>query len=144
VQVRLRHAPSAPVRPGTRARAWLVSVLSTSALLATTTNSFALEPLPTPGTEKVKTGFALMAGGAIATGVGVAIYVANENSGKTACTPCQESSWVLPAVLMGVGGAMFVTGATVFTIGLVQRSRAQAPTATLTIGPFGASARVSF
>ncbi|MBK9258800.1 MAG: hypothetical protein IPM54_03075 [Polyangiaceae bacterium] len=138
------HAQSTSVRPRTCVRAWIASSFLATAIVATATNSFALEPVPPPGGEKIKTGFALMAGGAIVTGVGVAIYVANENSGKSSCVPCAQSSWVLPAVLMGIGGAMFATGGTVFTIGLVQRSRATAPSATLMVGPLSVSARLSF
>ncbi|HRI72319.1 MAG TPA: hypothetical protein PK156_49130 [Polyangium sp.] len=119
--------------------------VTTISLLATSQQSFALEPLPHPGTNRIKTGFALMAGGVVTTGIGAAIYMANENSGKTACTACARSSWVLPTVLMSIGGAMFVTGGTFFTIGLVQNSSASAPaTATLNIGPMGASARFTF
>ena len=131
------------VRPRTFVRAWLVVFFSAMPFVATT-NSFALEPIRPPGQEKLTVGVALMAGGVVTAGLGAGIYVANENAGKSSCVPCSQSSWVLPAVLMGIGSAMFVTGGTVFTIGLVQRSRTVAPSATLTIGPFGASARLLF
>jgi hypothetical protein len=138
------HAQHAQVRPGTRARAWIVAFVTAAVLLSTSRNSFALEPVPPPGGPKIKTGFALMASGAVAGGIGAMIYVANENSGKSSCVPCSQTSWVLPTVLMGIGGAMFVTGGTFFTIGLVERSRATSPTASLSIGPLGASARILF
>jgi hypothetical protein len=139
-----RHAPDAPVRPGTHARAWLVSLLTASALVATTTDSFALEPPPNPGKAKIVTGAGLMFAGAAAILFGGVIYYANENSGKSACTPCQESSWVLPAVLVSVGGATFFAGGIVFGIGQVERSRAAPPTVALRVSPFGASARLTF
>lgn len=132
------------VRLGTNIRAKAIAFVLTIALLTIPKVSLALEPPPPKGGPKIKTGVGLMVIGTIATGFGAAIYVANENSGKTSCTACAKSSWVLPTVLMGLGGAMFVTGGTIFTIGLVEKSRGSAPTATLHLGPFGASARVLF
>lgn len=122
----------------------MIPIVAAIALLTISTPAAALEPPPPKGGPKIKTGFALMASGMVAGGFGAAIYVANENSGKTACTACAKSSWVLPTVLMGLGGAMFVTGGTVLTIGLVENSRNSAPTATLYVGPLGASARILF
>ena len=126
-------------------RAWSVSFVTTISLVLLSAQSFALEPIPPSGASRVKSGIALMVGGVVTTGIGTAIYVANENSGKTACTACAQSSWVLPTVLMGIGGAMFVTGGTLFTIELVQNSKDSTPVqATLNVGPFGASARLTF
>jgi len=125
-------------------RAWITAFVLTIALLTTSRPSFALEPVPPPGSNKVKTGFALMMSGAVVTSVGAFVYIANENSGKTACTPCAQKSAVFPVTLMALGSAIFVTGGTLFTIGLVQNSRANAPTASLSIGPFGGSIRVLF
>lgn len=45
---------------------------------------------------------------------------------------------------MSVGGAMFVTGGTVLTIGLVENTRGTTPTANLRIHPFGASFQMQF
>lgn len=132
------------VRPDTRTQAWIISFVTTISSFLFSTRSFALEPVPPRGTEKIKSGFALMAGGLVTVGVGAAIYVANENAGKTTCTACARNSWVLPTVLMTLGGAMFATGGTLLTIGLVQRSDSTAPTATLSVSPFGASARLTF
>ena len=138
------HAQRVPVRPGTRARACVVVFVTTTALLTTSRHSFALEPIPEPGKTKIAAGAGLMFVGA-ATGVlGFGLHYANENSGKTTCGPCQESSWIMPTVLMSVGAAALLTGGVVFSIGQVERARANAPTATLTIGPFGGSVRVRF
>lgn len=125
-------------------RTQLVSFVLTLALLTASRPSFALEPLPPPGATKVKSGFAFMVSGMVVTGVGSVVYVANQTSGKTDCTPCAQKSAVFPITLMAIGGAMFVAGGTLLTIGLVQNSRGTAPSATLTIGPLGASARVLF
>jgi len=132
------------VRLGTYTRARAIAFVTAIALLTIPNVSLALEPPPPKGGPKIKTGFGLMVIGTIATGFGAAVYIANENSGKTTCTACAKSSWVLPTVLMSLGGAMFVTGGTIFTIGLVENSRSSAPTASLHLGPFGASARVLF
>ncbi len=137
------HARFTQVRPGPHARAWLMSFVATILLVAIPSATFALEPLPPPGQTKVKSGFAFMAGGMITTGVGVAVYMANEASGKTNCTPCAQKSAVFPVTLMAIGGAMFVAGTTLFTIGLVQNNPRSAST-TLTIGPLGGSLRVRF
>ena len=125
-------------------RAWIAAFVITIALLTISRPSFALEPIPPPGNNKVKSGFALMMSGAVVTGVGAFVYVANENSGKTACTPCAQKSAVFPVTLMALGSAIFITGGTLLTIGLVQNSRATTPTATLNLGPFGGSVRVLF
>jgi hypothetical protein len=142
--VKLRHAPDAPFRLGTRVRAWLVSVLSASALVATTTDSFALEPPANPGKAKIAAGAGMMFAGGAAVLLGGVLYYANENSGKSTCAPCQESSWVLPAVLWSIGGATFIAGGVVFGVGQVEQSRAAPPTVTLSVSPFGASARLTF
>jgi hypothetical protein len=144
MQVKLRHAPDVPVRPGTRARAWLVSFLTASALVATTTDSFALEPPATPGKAKIAAGAGMMFIGGAAVVLGGVIYYANENSGKTECTPCKESSWVLPAVLWTIGGATFISGTIVFAAGQIEQSRAAPPTVTFSVSPLGASARLTF
>lgn len=137
------HARFTDVCLGTRTRAWIRSFVITILLVSFPSISFALEPLPPPGAAKVKSGFAFMAAGMITTGVGAAVYMANEASGKTNCTPCAQKSAVFPVTLMAVGGAMFVAGTTLFTIGLVQNSRSFART-TLTIGPLGGSLRMQF
>jgi hypothetical protein len=86
-----------------------------------------------------------MVGGAVVTGLGAGIYVANEKAEHTSCAACAETSWVFPTVLMALGGAMFVAGVPVFVVGQVERTRGAPPaTATLFVGPFGASARLSF
>lgn len=137
------HARFTLVRLGTRVRAWLLSFVTTIILVAIPSPAFALEPLPPPGQTKVKSGFAFMVGGMITTGVGVAVYMANEASGKTNCTPCAQKSAVFPVTLMAIGGAMFVAGTTLFTIGLVQNTPRSAST-TLSVGPLGGSLRVRF
>ncbi|MDC3956595.1 hypothetical protein [Polyangium jinanense] len=102
----------------------------------------ALEPPPSPGRTKITSGIALMVSGAVVTGLGAGLYVANENADRAACVPCAKSSWIFPTVLMGIGGAMFVAGIPVFVLGQVERSRA--PAAVVSVGPFGASARFTF
>lgn len=134
----------ARVRLGTYTRSRTISFVLAMTLLTRSSPASALEPPPPKGGPKITTGIALMAMGMIAAGFGGAIYIANENSGKTSCTACAKSSWVLPTVLMGLGGAMFVTGGTVLTIGLVEKTRGSTPTATLHLGPLGGAVRVQF
>jgi hypothetical protein len=138
------HARTVPVRPGTFVRAWFVAFVTTTFLLTTSRNSFALEPLPEPGKTKITAGAGLMFVGGVTTALGIGLHYANENSGKRACTACQESSWILPTVLVSIGAAAFLTGGVVFGIGQVERAHANTPTATLTIGPLGGSIRVLF
>ncbi|TKD12067.1 hypothetical protein [Polyangium fumosum] len=102
----------------------------------------ALEPPPSPGRAKITSGIALMVSGAVVTGLGAGLYIANENADRAACVPCAKSSWVFPTVLMGIGGAMFVAGIPVFVLGQVERSRE--PAAVVSLGPLGASARFTF
>jgi len=130
-------------RAGARAR--VASIVALFGLSFVARPARALEPPDQPGRAKITAGAALMIGGAVVTGLGAGLYVANENAAHTSCAACAETSWVFPTVLMALGGAMFVSGVPVFVIGQVERSRsATNPTATLFIGPFGASARVTF
>ncbi len=137
------HARFTEVRLGTRTRAWIRSFVITILLVCLPSTSFALEPLPPPGATKVKSGFVFIMAGMITTGAGAAVYMANEASGKTNCTPCAQKSAAFPVTLMAIGGAMFLAGTTLVTIGLVQNSRRYAKT-TLTIGPLGGSLRLQF
>lgn len=138
------HARHLPVRPGTFARACFVAFVTTIALVTTSRPSFALEPIPEPGKNKISAGAGLMFVGGVSAALGVGVYYANENSGKTSCTACQEYAWVLPTVLMSAGAAALLSGGIVFGVGQVERSRANAPAVTFSVGPFGASARILF
>ena len=110
-----------------------------------TNESFALEPPPPAGRSKIGAGIALLASGAIVTGIGAGIYVANENAAHASCVPCASKGWVFPTVLMTVGGAMFLSGVPLLVLGGLEHRRATTPTtATLFVGPFGASARLTF
>jgi len=123
----------------------LSAALVALAFLLATPRASALEPVDT-GRSKITSGVALMVSGALVTGLGAGLYVANERAAHTSCAACANTSWVLPTVLMGVGSAMFVGGIPILVLGAMQRSKTNAPptTATISIGPFGASARLSF
>ncbi len=128
-------------------RAWTALLVATITLFGTTNNSFALEPIPEPGVEKIHAGVALSVAGGLATGLGAGIYMANQDSGKTDdCTACGYKATIFPATLMGIGSAMILTGVTISIMGQGERRRALGPstTATLSIGPLGGSLRVVF
>jgi len=143
--VRRPRFPSAAVRISAEAspRARRVALAAALGFVATSFPARAASALePPPSRAKITSGIALMVSGAVVTGLGAGLYVANENADRAACVPCAKSSWIFPTVLMGIGGAMFVAGIPVFVLGQVERSREA--TAVVSLGPFGASARFTF
>jgi hypothetical protein len=132
-----------PLRKAAAVR--LASLALALASFVTTNDSSALEPPLQPGRSKIMGGVALLVSGAMITGIGAGVYVANENAAHASCVPCAEKGWIFPTVLMSIGGAVFLSGVPLLVLGTVENSRASSPaTATLFLGPMSASARLTF
>lgn len=103
-----------------------------------------------PGVAKRNAGVGLVVGGALAAAVGGGLLAANlnnENDGSKGqfCSACSTKGWIFPTILLGVGGAMVLTGVPLWIIGQKQQNAAAAiQRAEIRVGPASGSVRIVF
>jgi hypothetical protein len=103
-----------------------------------------------PGVAKRNAGVGLVVGGALGAAVGgglLAANLANENDGSKGqfCSACASKGWIFPTVLLGVGGAMVLTGIPLWIIGQKEQNAAAAvQRAEIRVGPLSGSVRLVF
>ncbi|WP_437807828.1 hypothetical protein [Sorangium sp. So ce1078] len=119
-----------------------VVIFAGNALLAGDARAEQAAPVPPVDTTRRDVGTGLSVGGLVLGSVGAGMYFLTRPRGDDSCG-CASNAWVFPTVLMGLGGAMTITGIPLWITGKIQADRAKTQ-AQLQIGPLGGGVRLLF
>lgn len=119
-----------------------VVIFASNALLAGDARTEQAARVPPVDTTRRDVGTGLSVGGLVLGSVGAGMYFLTQPRGDDRCG-CASNAWVLPTVLMSLGGAMTITGIPLWITGKIQTDRAKTR-AQLQIGPLGGGVRLLF